>query len=193
MELEGIISRYGYAVVFVGTFLEGETILVTAGFLAHRGHLSLSLVILAAFAGTMAGDQLFFYLGRWKGMPFLENRPTWKSGARRAVDLLERHQNWIILGFRFVYGIRTATPFMVGVSRVSPGRFALLNFLGAGAWAVAVGSLGYLLGHTLDLFLENAKRYERLVIAGLLGIGTVLWLVHRYRLRNQGGRPDKSG
>ena len=193
MDLEAIISRYGYAVVLIGTFLEGETILVIAGFLAHRGQLNLPLVILAALAGTMAGDQLFFYLGRWKGTPFLEKRPAWKAGSQRARDLLERHQTWVVLGFRFVYGIRTVTPFLVGVSRIRPGRFAVFNFLGAAAWAMVVGGLGYLLGHAVELFLEDVKRYERTIIAGLLALGAILWLGHRYRLRKRGAGPDKSG
>lgn len=191
MDLETIISRYGYAVVLVGTFLEGETILVIAGFLAHRGHLNLFLVILAALAGTMGGDQLFFHLGRWKGMSFLEKRPAWRPRAQRAIELLDRHHRWIILGFRFVYGMRTITPFVIGAGRVPPGRFALYNFLGAVAWAVAVAGLGYLLGHAVELFLADVKRYERMIIAGLAIVGAVLWLVHRYRLGKQQAAPEE--
>ena len=49
--------------VILGTFLEGETILVLAGLAAHQGYLSLSGIILAAFAGSLCGDQLFFFWG----------------------------------------------------------------------------------------------------------------------------------
>lgn len=59
MSLESLVTSYGYPAVLVGTFLEGETILVLAGFLAHRGYLDLPLVILTAFLGTFTGDQLF--------------------------------------------------------------------------------------------------------------------------------------
>ena len=55
-----MIENYGYAAILVGTFLEGETILVLAGLAAQLGYLTLSGVILAAFLGSLSGDQLFF-------------------------------------------------------------------------------------------------------------------------------------
>jgi membrane protein DedA with SNARE-associated domain len=60
MAVESLIEEYGYIAVFVGAFLEGETVLVLAGFAAHRGHLDLPRVItMAMFAGWL-GDQLYF-------------------------------------------------------------------------------------------------------------------------------------
>ena len=60
MDLQGVIENYGYAAILIGTFLEGETILVLAGLAAHQGYLVLTWVILAAFLGSLCGDQLFF-------------------------------------------------------------------------------------------------------------------------------------
>ncbi len=69
MDLQSIIEHYGYAAILIGTFLEGETILVLAGLAAHQGYLVLSWVISAAFLGSLCGDQLFFIWGastvRW--------------------------------------------------------------------------------------------------------------------------------
>ncbi|WP_217994833.1 DedA family protein [Methylogaea oryzae] len=76
MTLHEIISQYGYIALFIGTFLEGETILLVAGYLAHEGHLGLTLAILSAFLGTFAGDQTFFFLGRARASSF------WKSVKR---------------------------------------------------------------------------------------------------------------
>ena len=69
---ENWVTHFGYMAILIGTFLEGETILVLGGFLAHRGYLHLPWVIASAFAGTFAGDQLYFYLGRFKGMKGLK-------------------------------------------------------------------------------------------------------------------------
>ncbi len=60
MDLLSIIENYEYAAILIGTFLEGETILVLAGLAAHQGYLVLTWVILAAFLGSLGGDQLFF-------------------------------------------------------------------------------------------------------------------------------------
>ena len=53
----------------------------------------------------------------------------------------KQHQNLLILGFRFLYGLRSVTPFVIGMSGISWLRFALLNVIGAGIWASAFAEL----------------------------------------------------
>ena len=61
--MKTFIQTYGYWAILIGTFLEGETILVLGGLAAHMGYMDLGGVILAAFAGSLCGDQLFFSWG----------------------------------------------------------------------------------------------------------------------------------
>jgi len=84
MDLQSIIENYGYAAILIGTFLEGETILVLAGLAAHQGYLVLTGVIFAAFLGSLSGDQLFFYLGRRHSQAVLSRRPSWKYLSERS-------------------------------------------------------------------------------------------------------------
>jgi membrane protein DedA with SNARE-associated domain len=185
--IEHLISSYGYLAVLVGTFLEGETILVIAGFAAHRGYLGLPQVIAAACAGTLAGDQLFFYLGRSRNQALLRRRPSWKAPIERVRQMLDRHQLAVVLGFRFLYGVRTVTPFAIGMSGFSPLRFLVLNVIGAAAWATVVGCLGYLFGHSLEIVLGDLKRYEVAVMLGLAVAGAVagLWRWRMIRRRRE--------
>ncbi|TAN47538.1 MAG: DedA family protein [Methylococcaceae bacterium] len=176
MNFHEIIAQYGYAALFIGTFLEGETILLIAGYLAHEGDLNLGWAILAAFLGTFAGDQTFFFLGRIKGIQFLEKRENWQSKSQKAFDLLHRHQVPVILGFRFLYGIRNVTPFVIGASGLRPLRFFILNMLGAATWAISFGILGYQFGYLAELLLNNAKKYEMVVLGGLCLIALVFFL-----------------
>jgi membrane protein DedA with SNARE-associated domain len=181
MSLEQIVTSFGYPAILLGTFLEGETILIIGGFLAHDGYLDLPRVILTAFAGTLLGDQLFFYIGRWKGPAAVAARPRWSARAKRLSGILQRHQNWVILGFRFLYGLRTITPFVLGASGIAPLRFLVLNVLGAAVWAIAFGLLGYGVGQTLHLILADVKRYEMLLAAVVLGAAATIWLIVRAR------------
>lgn len=185
MDLYQLISEYGYLALFIGTFLEGETILVIAGFLAQRGHLDLPWVVISAFLGTFAGDQTFFHLGRAKGIAFLEKRPTWHRKTAKVFALLNQHPIKVVVGFRFFYGIRNVTPFVIGASGMDPGRFFVLNFLGAGVWAVAVGFLGYQFGYLAEALLGEIKKYELTILVLLILIGLVLFLFSY--------RPPKSG
>lgn len=189
MSLEELLGNYGYVAVLLGTFLEGETVLVIAGFAAHRGYLELWIVVAVAFLGTFLGDQFFFYIGRLKGEDFLNRRPAWKAKSGRVLALLKRHQLWLILGFRFLYGLRTIAPFLIGVSGVAPLRFFVLNGIGALVWAIIVGVLGYFLGHALEVMLGEVKRYELWIIAIIALAGGCIWVAQRFN-RNQRNRPN---
>jgi len=185
MSLQQLLASYGYIVLFLGTFLEGETVLVIAGFLAHGGYLELPWVVAVAFLGTFLGDQLFFYLGRSKGSEILARWPAWKAKSVRVLSRLQRHQVWMILGFRFLYGLRMIAPFLIGAGGVAPLRFLLLNGIGAFAWAMLVTALGYFLGRAATAMLGEVKRYEFWIIGLIISLGVCIWLAHRFKRKNR--------
>lgn len=183
MTLESIVETYGYAALLLGTFLEGETILIIAGFLAHRGYLQLSWVFVVAFIGSFAGDQLWFQVGRRKGIGWVEARPHWKSRAVRIHKVLERHRVPVMLGFRFVYGFRNLTPFVIGATGFRVRPFVILNALGAMIWSLSVASAGYFFGHAVEAIIHDVKRYELLLLGFVAIGGLVVWLLHKARQR----------
>ena len=61
------------------------------------------------------------------------------------------------------------------MSGVHPFRYLVLNGLGAIIWAIAVGFLGFLLGQTVELFLEHVKRYEMTILAVILLLAAGYW------------------
>lgn len=185
MDLQSIIENYGYAAILIGTFLEGETILVLAGLAAHQGYLALSWVILAAFVGSLCGDQLFFYLGRRHSQAVLSRRPAWKQKAEKVHKMMNRFETTMILSFRFFYGLRTVTPFIIGTSTVSVKKFVVLNAAGALIWAAAVGSGGYLFGHALNVFIGKLKSYEIYIMGSVAIVGLLIWVFHFYRRRRR--------
>ncbi len=178
MPLAELISTYGYAAIAIGTFLEGETVLILGGFAAHRGYLELPWVLLSAFLGTLTGDQFYFFVGRIKGRALLEKRPGWQARSEKVFSLLAKHEAWLILGFRFLYGLRTVTPFVVGASKISTIRFLSLNVCGALVWSIVIGVLGYLFGHSLEILIGDIKRYEFRLFLGIATLGLIVWITH---------------
>jgi len=181
-----VIARYGYAAIFLGTVVEGETVLVIGGFAARRGYLSLPWVMAAAFAGSLAGDQLYFLLARRYGERVLGSRPSWRARLHRVRDLLDRHATLFILTFRFFYGLRTVSPVAIGLTNVSVRRFLLLNVSGAALWSVAFGGAGYAFGAAIEGSLGRIEHDEAIVLAGLAALGAVAWLVRAWRHRSVG-------
>jgi membrane protein DedA with SNARE-associated domain len=183
MSLEELVSTYGYAAVAIGTFLEGETVLILGGLSAHRGFLELPWVIMCAFLGSFLGDQTCFYIGRVNGERFLAKRPHLKVKATKVITLLNAHQTSLILGARFMYGLRTVTPFIIGAAKVSPIRYLILDAVGALAWAITVSYLGYTFGYAFEAMIPEVKHYEVLLFSSIAGLGLAVWVVRQFTMR----------
>lgn len=182
-----LIHRYGYLAVAIIAFFEGETIVLLAGFAASKGYLGLEWVIAAAFIGTFIGDQFYFLLGRRYGHRLLDFRPAWRPAAERALALLKRFDTAYILVFRFLYGLRTISPFVIGMSGTGRAKYFWLNGLSAIAWAALFSAAGYLFGHALGAASHNLARYQiyALILAVLaFAIGV---LILKRRRRRSGG------
>jgi membrane protein DedA with SNARE-associated domain len=190
--MASLIATYGYVAILVGTFLEGETILVLGGFAAYKGYLQLPWVILTAFAGSFSGDQLFFFLGRKYSATILANRPSWQKRADRAQALLARYRTLLILMFRFMYGFRTVTPFVIGASPIPTVRFFFLNAISALAWATAIGTGGYFFGQVMEIFLGKVKHYEVEVLVGVAALVGIVVLFQYFHRRKAGSSSSKN-
>ena len=168
---------YAYLVILVGTFLEGETLVIIAGALAYQGYLRLPVLVVCAIIGSLTSDQLMFFLGRKYGKPFLEARPKLHKRAMRATVLINRHETLLIFGFRFLYGVRNVTPLLMGIRGVNPKKFLILNTLGAIVWAISFGLIGYAAGTALDSFLEKMDQFHNIALIVLLALalGAALW------------------
>jgi membrane protein DedA with SNARE-associated domain len=183
--LTELIKNYGYLAILIGTFFEGETILILGGFAAHMGFLELPWVIASAWAGSFSGDQLFYYIGRHYGPKVIAKRLSWQEGAEKVYKHLHRHKNLLILSFRFFYGFRNVTPFAVGAAHISRSRFFTLNLIGAIIWAISFAYAGYLFGEAFRLLLNDFKRYELYVLLALVCVGLMIWLFTLIRHRRR--------
>lgn len=183
MDIPGLIDSYGYLAVFVGAFLEGETVLALAGLAAHRGYLDFKLVVVVALIAGFLGDQFYFFLGRYKGQQILARFPNMEKRAHRFDALLARWHAPLIIGIRFMYGFRIIGPVMLGMGRVPSWKFMLYNFIGAAIWAPLIAGIGYLFGEIVESVLGNVKRFELWLFGAVLVIGLTIFIVHHLRDR----------
>jgi membrane protein DedA with SNARE-associated domain len=174
IDVEHFIESYGYVAIFVGCFLEGETVLVLAGFAAYLGYLSLPGVIAVAAVGGFVGDQTWFWLGRRYGERVLARFPALRRAQPYVRQKLDRHGHWVVFFTRFAVGLRIASPVIIGASGMAPSRFSPPNAAGAIVWACTLGGAGYAFGTAFRAMLEHAKRYEHVafvaIALGVLGV-----------------------
>ena len=189
MDINALIADHGawfYFVIFLWTFLEGETVVLFAGFAAAQGLLDPWLLLAFAWMGSFSGDQCYFWLGRNYGVRLLDRFPRWRGGVDTALSWLERYDTGFILSFRFIYGVRNFSSFALGLSAVRWERFLRLNLCAALLWATSFVAVGYFLGHAFRAVLGDIARSFGIVMLGVfVAIGGGLWLLHRLQRRRQ--------
>jgi membrane protein DedA with SNARE-associated domain len=190
--LREYLQVHGYWVLFIGTFLEGEAILIFAGFLAFQGYLSIYGVILSAFAGSFLGDQFYFHMGRIKGPALLAFFTSMARKFRKALRIIERYGSFVAFVSRYTYGFRILLPIILGMTKLSSRRFLILNLLSALSWAIIFSLLGFFFGKGASFFVDDLERYEPYLLLALAGLTGCMWLshfvAHHWRRRTARGR-----
>lgn len=178
--LKGYLQLHGYWVLFVGTFLEGEAILIMAGFLAFQGYLNVTGVIITSWAGSFLGDQCYFYIGRFKGKSLLRRFHSIARKFREALRLIEKYGSFVAFISRYTYGFRIVLPIILGITSLAPRKFFWINLLSALSWAVVFSMGGYLFGKSAALVLDDAGKYEQYLMLALAGFVMIAWCFHAY-------------
>jgi membrane protein DedA with SNARE-associated domain len=160
-QLNHLIVAYGYLAVAVivglesmGLPLPGETTLVVASmYAAHNPRLEIWLVVLAATAGAILGDNLGYAIGKRFGYPLLK-----RFGPRIGVPenrmrlgqyLFSRYGFWVVFLGRFVALLRILAAFLAGVNRMNWPYFFIANGLGGVLWSSVFGFGAYFLGNMI--------------------------------------------
>ena len=138
--------------MFVGFFLPGDSLLVTAGVFAAAGHLKVGMLLSFVTLCAIAGDQVGYFIGRKAGQN-LYNRKDSRFFKKRhlesAHEFYERNGGKTIILARFVPIIRTFCPPVAGAARMSYGRYLLYDIAGGIGWVWSMTLLGYSLGRTI--------------------------------------------
>jgi membrane protein DedA with SNARE-associated domain len=185
MSPESLLQDFGYLAVFVGTFLEGEAILVTAGFFASRQYLDPIVVAVVAFAGAFFGHCFWFWLGRAHGVRLLDRFPRMKRHFGKGVRVFERYGVTAIILTQWLYGLRITCAVIIGMSRIAVLRFMFYQAVSCAIWAAVITAAGYYFGRAIERVLGRVEHIEKygLVIIAAIAIG--FWLWHRYKERRE--------
>ncbi|WP_308562405.1 DedA family protein [uncultured Klebsiella sp.] len=183
MDINHLISQYGYAALVIGSMAEGETITLLGGVAAHQGLLKFWLVVISVAFGGMLGDQVLYFLGRRFGSRILRRFSRQKARIRRAQRMIQRRPYLFVIGTRFMYGFRVIGPLLIGASRLPPKLFLPLNILGAMIWALIFTTLGYLGGEAIGPWLHHLdahlKHWIWLILIVVLVLAAHGWLKRR--------------
>ncbi len=165
-------------------FLPGDSLLVTAGFYAAGGKLSIWLLNLLLIPCAVAGPVVSYWIGAKAG-PHIFNRPRSRlfrpEHVQAAHRFYEKHGAAAIIIARFMPIVRTFVPVVAGVGGMPYGRYTLYNVVGGAAWVLSMTLIGYFLGNVFPGLVKHIELVIVAVVALSLLPGVVAWLRARRR------------
>ncbi len=168
--------------MFVGFFLPGDSLLVTAGVFAGAGHMKLAELLTFVTMCSIAGDQLGYLIG-WKAGENLykreESRFFKKRNLESAHEFYERYGGKTIIIARFVPIIRTFCPPVAGAAKMSYRRYLAYDIVGGFLWVWSMILVGYTLGRTVP----NVDKKIHYIIAGVIVVSLIPAAYHTWKAR----------
>lgn len=183
MSPESLLQQFGYFAVFIGTFLEGEAILIAAGFFAAHGHLKLAAVGVVAFAGAFLGHVFWFWLGRVHGVRLLDRFPRMKRHFGKGIRVFERYGASAIIITQWLYGLRITCAVIIGMSKISIPKFLAYEAVSCALWTAVITLAGFYFGRAIETVLGRVEHIEKYVLAVILLVALGFWLWHRWKER----------
>jgi len=172
--------------LFVGFFLPGDSLLVTAGLFAATGHLDLWSIFLFASLAAIVGDTVGYSIGASTGPRIFSREDSLFFHKKHLITtkaFYDRYGGITIVIARFMPIVRTFAPVVAGVGRMVYRRFVFYNVMGGIGWVVSLTSLGYFLGKTIP----DIDRYIHLVIAVVIFLsllpGIVTFAKEKWKVR----------
>ena len=194
-DLTALLDAYGYWVILLlvtvesmGIPVPGESVLLAASIYAGTTHrLHVALVIGAAVAGAVLGDNLGFLVGREGGNRLLHRYGKYvrldERKLRLGQYLFTRHGGKVVFFGRFIPVLRIWAAFLAGTHRMSWRRFLVFNAAGGAIWATVMGSGAYAFGDTAA-HVGGAVGFALAAVAtGLMAV--VMVVLHRSEERLQ--------
>ncbi len=170
--------------LFVGFFLPGDSLLVTAGVFASTGHLSLAALLLSATLCAIAGDQVGYWIGRRAGQALYRREDSLffrKQHLQRAHDFYEKYGAKTIVLARFVPIVRTFAPVVAGAARMNYRRFFAYNVIGGTGWVWSMMLTGYFLSSAIP----NVDKHIHIVIAAVVVLSILPGVIEVLRSRRK--------
>jgi membrane-associated protein len=156
---------------FVGFFLPGDSLLITAGIFAAAAAVPLRLLLLRWLLPValcaVVGDQLGYWIGRSAGAALYKREDSLffrRSHLQRAHDFYEKYGGRAVILARFVPIVRTFCPPVAGAAKMSYGRYVAFDIFGGIFWVGVTILGGFTLGHSVP----NIGKYIHVVIAAVV-------------------------
>lgn len=200
-----LLSNLNYYTVFLLMLMEStvlpvpsELVVAPAAFNAAEGDYSFWLIILLATLGADCGATINYLAGYYLGRPIIYAFANSRWGkmcllnqqkVEQAEKYFDNHGAIATITGRLVPGIRHLISIPAGLAKMNYWRFLLFTTVGAGAWNIILGAMGWYM-HSfvtrseLNDKIEEYAEYIKFIILGLVVLAIVYFCV-RYFIKKK--------
>ncbi len=168
--------------LLVGFFLPGDSLLFTAGFIAHQGYLNIWTLGMGILVCAFFGDNIGYASGYRLGRKLFQRTDSWFFHKKHLVttqNFYARHGKKAIVLARFMPVIRTFAPIVAGIGAMHYRTFIVYNLIGAIAWSVTITGLGYFLGSLIPA--DQVDKYLLPIVVAIIVVSVIPSLWHFYQ------------
>jgi membrane-associated protein len=177
---------------FVGFFLPGDSLLVTAGIFSAAGVIPLKWLLLPVMLCAIVGDQIGYWIGRSAGAALYRREDSFffrRSHLQRAHDFYEKYGGRAVILARFVPIVRTFCPPVAGAAKMPYTRYLAFDIFGGIFWVGTMILGSYSLGH----LIPNIAQRIHYVIAVVILLSILPVIVSLLRARGTAAAPAAEG
>jgi membrane-associated protein len=174
---------------FVGFFLPGDSLLVTAGIFSSTGVIPLHWLLAPVMLCAILGDQVGYWIGRAAGPALYRREDSLffrRSHLQRAHDFYEKYGGRAVIFARFVPIIRTFCPPVAGAAHMPYSRYLIFDIFGGVLWVGAMILGGYFLGRSVP----NIGQRIHYVIAVVVVLSVTPAVISIFRARRAVARGE---
>lgn len=166
-----------YALLFLGCYLEGPAVMLTAGILWHIGTVSFLPALTALYLGDILADIMWYTIGYHAGRPLVVKYGSIVGITDQIIDRIERrfhrHHTNILVVSKLTMGLGLAVPLLTvaGMLRIPFTRYLAINAAGGAILIPTIMLIGYYFGNVFSLIPHEFRILAAAIALIILAIG----------------------
>ena len=159
---------------FIWAVFPGMSIVILiASFYLNQSPTIALIWFVVVFLGSIIGNALGFFLGKYVGRDFLLKYGIWFWVGKTELEYLEKISKkdgiWFLIFAKFHNLLRALLPYIIGASRLNNKKFWLANTLWAAIWWIFIIGIGYFFGEYYEVILKYFWRIMLTIIILVIG------------------------
>jgi membrane protein DedA with SNARE-associated domain len=197
--IRSLLLQHGYLFLFsyvlavqAGLPIPADPLLLFAGAMVGTHRYDLTSSILAALAGALLGDCLWYELGRLRGRSILKTlcklslEPD--TCIQKTESIFTRRGPGALLFVKFIPGMSLVSMPLAGATRMPRWQFLLADAAGCGIWVLSYLLVGDIFHRQIDSVVRHIGLFGQragLTVLILLALYIAYRIFQRWRLRRE--------